>query len=114
MKVIVSGGRDYNNKKLVFFALNKLHEKENIALLVVGDATGADALATLWARENNVPFKVYEALWDLEGKRAGPNRNKKMIESNLDAKFLVAFPGGRGTKNAVSLAKKNKITTIVF
>lgn len=112
MKIIVSGGRKYNNKALLFEALDQIHKDNKITMIVNGGATGADFLSTMWAIENKVSYKIYKAEWDKYGKAAGFRRNKEMISSNMDATFLLAFPGGNGTNHAKDIAKMHFVEVI--
>jgi hypothetical protein len=112
MKIIVCGGRNYFNKQHVFNVLSGIHEEVDITEIITGDAPGADTLAAEWAKSNKITYVVYRALWDIHGKAAGPIRNEEMLSGNLDAKFLVAFPGGKGTMNAIGLAEKYKLPVI--
>ena len=99
----VTGGRNYTNKETVWKALDDTHDKLsslNMNMrLIVGDATGADYLARLWAGIRNVPVTVYEAHWGRLGASAGPERNKRMAEAGIA--YLHAFKGGRGTANMI-------------
>ena len=101
MKVIVTGGRYYNGGGIVSAELSKL----NPSLVIEGGATGADYFAKMWAGANEVESKTYYADWSLHGSAAGPIRNKKMIDENLDAVLLV-FPGGKGTADCRRYAEK--------
>lgn len=112
MKIIVCGGRDYNNKTFLYEMLDYFNTKTKIATLIHGGAKGADSLAALWAHENNINCIMYPANWNKYGKGAGFIRNTEMIKSNLDAKFLVAFPGGSGTLMACDIATTNKLKVI--
>jgi len=107
MKVIVTGSRDYTNKEFVFEKLDNVNKQYGIDLLICGDASGVDQLAIMWAQYNEIPFKKYKANWGLFGKKAGPIRNEKMAKSGAD--LCIAFPGGRGTENMKSNAKKYNI-----
>lgn len=110
MIVIVTGSRDYTNKDFVFDKLDKLHSYYRVDMLICGDANGIDYLSSLWAKERQIPYKKFEANWDLFGKKAGPIRNEKMAKHGADV--CVAFPGGRGTENMKSIAKKYNITVL--
>jgi hypothetical protein len=103
-KVIVCGGRNFNNKKAVFEILD--YVKADI--VVHGDATGADSLAGMWAKENGKEERAYPANWKLNKRAAGPIRNREMLAAENDESLLglIAFPGGRGTEDMVNHAKK--------
>jgi len=107
MRIGVTGGRDYADKRKVHDALSLLWAKHPGFTLVVGDAKGTDQFAREWAAKNNVNLEVHYADWDYYGRSAGPIRNRKMADSNLE--LLLAFPGGSGTNNMVSLCKERHI-----
>ena len=68
-------------------------------------AKGADSLAELYAKENDIPVEIFLPDWKKYGRAAGPVRNKLIIEN---AEFVVAFydDESKGTKNGIDLAKK--------
>lgn len=99
MKVLVTGGRDYNNYEKVNEVLNSL----DIASVCQGGAYGADHWAWKWCFAHNIPCKEYKADWSL-GKKAGPLRNQHMLE-DFKPDLVIAFPGGRGTADMVSRAR---------
>jgi hypothetical protein len=108
MKVLVCGGRDFNNKELLWQFLDRFH---GISVIVHGASRGADRLAGEWAVFHSIPAQVFPAEWDRYGKSAGPIRNQQMIDrANPDT--VIAFPGGRGTADMISRAKKAKIRVI--
>lgn len=105
MRLAVTGGRGFNDRSLVFEVMDEFKKRWKVNLLIVGDATGADALAASWARERGVNLAIFPAHWDALGKRAGPARNSAMImllRPGHDA--VLAFPGGKGTGNMVRKA----------
>lgn len=79
--------------------------------IIQGGATGADNLAVDWAIVNWCVYETYEAEWDKYGKRAGPIRNKKMLDEGKPD-LVVAFPGGKGTANMVKLAEEAGVKVI--
>jgi hypothetical protein len=92
-------------------ALSALHEKYVFTRLIHGAARGADMLAAGWGFKNNIPCMAYPANWERYGKSAGPRRNIQMlVEGKPD--MVIAFPGGRGTKHMVEIAKKAKIKVL--
>src|SRR4051812_39035813 len=96
MRIVVTGGRDYDDITAVDRALTAVHRKHGIDVLIQGGARGADYFCASWAAGHNVPVDSYPADWNRHGKRAGILRNQQMIdEGRPDA--AVAFPGGRGT-----------------
>ncbi|ATI15672.1 hypothetical protein [Bordetella phage vB_BbrM_PHB04] len=103
MKLLVCGGRDYADREAVFAALDRVHAKRPVTLLIHGAARGADSLADDWARARGVPRDPHPADWATHGRRAGPLRNRKMLELKPDG--VVAFPGGRGTADMADAAR---------
>lgn len=104
MRVLVCGGRDYQNQSRVDAYLN-LYHTAGISYLIHGGAKGADRLADRWAVKNNVPVETHFADWDRHGKAAGPIRNRKMLEEGKPD-LVIAFPGGRGTANMIAQARQ--------
>ncbi len=107
LTVLVCGGRDYSDETEVFRVLDEMHRLRGIAMLIHGDAHGADRLGDRWAAEHGIDRKAYPAQWKLHGKRAGRIRNAQMLEAKPD--WVVAFPGGRGTKHMVDLARERMV-----
>ncbi len=51
MKILVCGGRDYSDQAATWAALDKVHKKHGITLVIDGDASGADRHAFQWAQK---------------------------------------------------------------
>lgn len=98
--VLVCGGRNYSDYNTLAACLNALPFTPN--LIIEGGAKGADALAKRYAIESGIHYAEVPALWDTFGKGAGMKRNKAMLL--LQPTYCVAFPGGVGTNNMVTLA----------
>lgn len=109
MRVLVCGGRDYNNKDLVFEELDKIQP----SFLIEGGAKGADTLAWRWGNINLSPDqkRSFPANWDKHGKAAGYIRNQQMLDEGKPD-LVLAFPGGKGTADMVRRAQKLGITVI--
>lgn len=105
-RVIIAGGRDFNDYALLKNTMDKLlsNIKDDI-IVVCGKARGADTLGERYAKEKGYEINYYPANWDLYCKRAGYIRNEQMAQ-NADA--LVAFWDGesKGTKHMIDLARK--------
>jgi hypothetical protein len=105
MNVVITGGRDFADRDLLFAVLDDIHDTRGpITLIRNGGMTGADALSSRWAYERQVDTECVGALWGQYRKRAGPIRNEWMISRGTDV--LVAFPGGRGTANTIEIARR--------
>ena len=111
-KVIIAGGREFNNFGYLEDELNVLRDGCGIEV-VCGEAKGADELGKEYAFRNSFPVASFPANWAEHGKAAGPIRNKEMAEY---ADILVAFWDGksRGTKNMIDAALKYNLEVHVF
>lgn len=108
-RVIVCGGRDYNDWRMLSDALDALE----IGSLAHGAARGADRLAEHWAYLRGVPYYAYPARWDRDGRSAGVRRNQLMLEL-FKPHLVVAFPGGRGTADMVQRARAANVPVVDF
>lgn len=104
MRILITGGRGFTDREMLFLALDRLHEEHSFSIVIHGDARGADRLAGEWASERGVEVLACPADWKRHGRGAGPIRNRQMLGHNPD--LLVAFPGGRGTADMVAVATK--------
>lgn len=104
MKVLVCGGRDFDDYSKVCEVLDGIDQGHVITQIVHGAARGADRLANQWAFARGVPVNAFAANWESEGRAAGPIRNQRMLDLGKPD-LVVAFPGGRGTADMVSRAR---------
>lgn len=111
-KVVVCGGRNCKDRKLVFDTLSQLHEEKRFTQLAHGGAKGVDSLAGLWAIFNYVPVTVFLPDWIVYGKAAGVRRSVTMMQV-FQPDILVAFPGGKGTNHTIEIAKRKKVKCII-
>lgn len=111
LKVLVTGGRKYNDSDTVSRVLSDIDNRKRIGLLVDGGSAGADFLACQWAKLSGIKTETYRANWDKLGRQAGPIRNSEMLEMH-DYDLVVAFPGGRGTADMVRKAKAKGLTVV--
>jgi hypothetical protein len=103
MRVLVCGGREYEDRKRLRTALSQMHAETPFSVVIAGGAPGADRLAEEWARHNGLPTIRMEANWTRYGRRAGPIRNGWML-THAAPDLVVAFPGGNGTADMVRQA----------
>jgi len=105
MRVLVCGGRDFNDALTLGSWLGGIHKNQGpITLLIDGGARGADFMAREFAKWMEIPVQTFEADWNRHGRAAGPIRNKQMLDEGRPD-LVVAFEGGRGTANMVEQAK---------
>lgn len=107
-KVIVAGGRDFNDYNLLKTKLDRiLCNKRNTHQICIlsGKATGADSLGERYAYENGFQVLSFPANWNLYGRQAGVKRNAEMAN---EANALIAFWDGEshGTKHMIEIATK--------
>jgi ABC-type Fe3+-hydroxamate transport system substrate-binding protein len=112
MKILVCGGRDYDDWDTLDRVLTTWYEAQGVEVtLIHGGARGADQMAGNWALVNSVPTEVYYPAWDEYGRAAGIIRNTEMLEQGKPD-LVFAFPGGRGTAHMVKIAKQAGIEVI--
>jgi hypothetical protein len=112
MRVLVCGGRDFDNVPFIWSRMDRVYAEIKITHLIHGGAQGADTIAGDWARTKPIERYVCRADWDKHGKAAGPIRNARMLEWQPD--LVVAFPGGKGTADMVQRARQAGIKVIEF
>jgi len=109
VRVLVCGGRNFDDAGLLERVLNDLDERPR--LIIEGGAQGADRWARSWARMRGIEVQTFEAQWARDGRAAGPIRNQAML-INGRPDLVVAFPGGRGTADMVRRAKAAGVRVI--
>lgn len=110
--VLVCGGRDFNDKDMVWGILDSLHAMRPITRIVHGAAKGADSLAGDWARSRGVPQDRYPADWKQHGRAAGPLRNAEMLVKSKPS-LCLAFPGRRGTADMMRRAERAGVAVML-
>lgn len=128
MKLLVCGGRDFDNWPFMRQTLDSLCEEKNWkttpdeygnwlpnVFVIAGGAKGADTLAIQWAVINWCNFKEFYADWDAHGKAAGPIRNQQMIDEGKPD-YCVAFPTAksRGTYDMIRRCEKHGIPVEIY
>jgi hypothetical protein len=106
LKLIIAGGRDFNNFELVKDTVYTLYDPEVNGMyhtwleIVSGGAKGADYLGEQLAKYHEIHVRTFHAEWDKYSVAAGPYRNKQMGDY---ADELLAFWDGKskGTKHMI-------------
>ena len=117
MKLIIAGGRKYKLTGKDHVALNSI---EGVREVVSGCARGADTSGELWAKRKGLKVSRFPADWanidppdafvktradgSKYNARAGFDRNQRMADY---ADAVALFPGGSGTEDMRSRAKKS-------
>lgn len=113
-RVLVCGGRDYDNRERLFRVLDQALQAATLAgksfTLIHGGCRGADTLAHVWATERQITIqggdiRVYEADWERYKKAAGPIRNKLMLTSE-HPHVIIACKGGNGTAHMMKIGRE--------
>lgn len=114
MKLIIAGGRDYENRDFIFKRIDILRNGFEVTEIVSGRGfkfdrdrriyIGADFFGEEYAKERGLALKTMPADWDKHGKIAGPIRNCQMAKY---ANAAALFPGGKGTENMFKEAQKH-------
>lgn len=107
MRIIVAGGRDFDDYGLMSFELSKVISFiSSRPKIVSGGAKGADTLGEMYAKEYSYNIERFPANWDKYGKSAGYIRNEEMAKYS---EMLVAFWDGKskGTEHMINLALKH-------
>lgn len=115
MKVLVCGGRDFENRALMYEVLDLIADEaksagDPIEAIIAGGAKGADFLADVWAISRNVRSIAFIADWARHGKAAGPMRNQRMLDEGKPD-LVIGFPGGRGTADMLRRARAAGLPT---
>lgn len=104
-RVVIAGSRHFNDYALFCAVVDKYLSRiryEYALIILSGHCSGTDLMAERYAKENGFGLEVFPADWRL-GRKAGPLRNKRMVEI---ADFAIAFPsGGPGTRSLIGFAK---------
>ena len=112
LKVVITGSRYWEDGDLIKKAL----QCYNIKTLIHGGARGADSLADTVAKALNINVLVFEAEWDKYGTKAGPIRNRKMLDQKPD--LVIAFntdlKHSSGTLDTVREALKRNIPVKLY
>ena len=103
MKLLVCGGRDYDN----YHAVHKVIHALAPDVVIHGAVAGADTIADDVAEWMGITVDDYPANWYPNGvldRSAGYKRNSQMLTEG-EPDFIVAFPGGKGTKMMADIAR---------
>jgi hypothetical protein len=108
-RILITGSRDYTSVHAMRTVLRAiLDEHGQHAVIVHGDARGADRLAAQIAEAFGMKTEPWPADWDRRGKAAGFIRNQAMVDAGADLclAFLVAGLPCKGTRDCAHRAEK--------
>ena len=113
MKLVVTGGRDYQLTDADLEFLDDLARKHGVDELIHGAASGADSAAAAWAERRMIPTRPVPAKWKQFGRAAGPMRNAELVAiAKREGAIVAAFPGNRGTANMIAQARAAGVEVI--
>jgi hypothetical protein len=118
MRVLIAGSRTYYDYEEFRDIMNYILKNKTNIELVSGGAKGADKLAEHYAKEKNLPIKIFPAYWDYYGNRAGFIRNEEMHSylKEVKERLCICFWDGesKGTKHNFDLCKKFNTELIIY
>jgi YspA, cpYpsA-related SLOG family len=104
-KVAVTGGLDFNDHRLIWDQLDKVHAKHpDMVLLHGGSPKGAELIAAKWATNRKVPQIAFRPDWAKHAKAAPFKRNDEILDV-LPIGVMV-FPGTGIQDNLADKARK--------
>lgn len=113
MRLLIAGGRHLDDAALVTRALDCIHAKTPVSVLIHGGHAFLGVALEDWARDRQLHILRYPANWRVLGKRAEAVRNAFMLaDSRPD--MVLALPGGRDTQSLVLAAAAEGLPIIDF
>lgn len=111
IKLIIAGGRDFTNYNLLKETIEANYNLTEIEI-ISGGAKGADKLGEEFAKEHNIPLRIFPADWSL-GRSAGMKRNQEM--ANYGDEAVLFWDGySSGTSNMIhTMRNKMKKFTVI-
>lgn len=108
MILVCTGSRTWTDELVLRNHLYDFLNTNDVDLVRVGDAKGADRLVRDFCSMQSIPFKTFVANWNRYGGSAGPIRNAAMMSEEPVPGHLIAFRmfgTSRGTDNCMTIAK---------
>lgn len=104
-KIVVTGGLDFNDHRLIWAKLDQVREKHPDMVLIHGKSPkGAEKIASLWAKNRNVSQIGFAPDWTKHGRAAPFKRNDDILE--IVPKGVMHFPGTGINDNLADKARK--------
>jgi hypothetical protein len=104
-KIALTGGLDFNDHRLIWNHLDKVHAKHpDMVLIHGGSPKGAELIASKWASTRTVPQIAFKPDWTKHAKAAPFKRNDAMLE--LLPIGVMHFPGTGIQDNLADKAKR--------
>lgn len=116
IRLAIVGSRDFTNYNVLKIAISDVFYKNDafkIKEIVSGGAKGADSLGDRFAKENDIPIKLFLPDWDKYGKSAGFRRNQ-LIVGNCDVVFAFWDGKSKGTQHSINIAKELGVSIVIY
>lgn len=112
MRAIVTGSRDWPDRRFIWRKLDALQQEHGYLEVVHGgDRNGADAAADDWCLFRKVTPHVYRAWFDLYGQAAVKRRNEDMMKAGADMVLAFIRNECREARDVLRLAELRGIHT---
>src|SRR4051812_36698006 len=112
-KIAFTGGLHFNDHRLIWDKLDKVHAKHpDMVLLHGGSPKGAELIAAKWADNRNVPQVAFKPDWTKHAKAAPFKRNDQMLD--VLPIGVIVFPGTGIQDNLADKARKLGIPVCKF
>lgn len=113
MKVIITGGRNFNDYNLLKLKCNEILANLTDVEIVSGCADGADRLGELYARDFKYKLKKFPINSNETGFLTGTARVREIINYS---DILIAFwdERSKGTQNMIKTSKELNLTVNIF
>lgn len=110
-RVLVCGDRKWTDGLRIYNILTALKAEIGPFTLIEGGARGADILAWEAANDLHLHYETFDADWKGLGRKAGPIRNRRMLDTKPD--LVLAFHDNLerslGTRDCVTEARRRGI-----
>lgn len=104
-KIAFTGGLEFNDHRLIWDVLDKVHAKHpDMVLLHGGSPKGAELIAAKWANNRRVPQVAFKPDWTKHAKAAPFKRNDQMLD--VLPIGVIVFPGTGIQDNLADKARK--------
>lgn len=111
MRLLVCGGRHFDDAALVEGGLTAFHTASPISVVIHGGLPGIGMPLESWARRNAIHVIRYPANFTL-GKRGDSTRDEFMLADSRPDMLLV-FPGGRRTAELLHEANRTQVPVML-
>lgn len=114
-KIIIAGGRDFNDYDLLRKKCDKILQNIQEEIWVVsGTARGADMMGEKYALDHGYQIVYFPPNWRLYGAGAGPVRNREMAEYADAAIVFMKKEGSKGSQNMIDTANSKGLKVRVI